>query len=77
METFALWKSKREKEHLKAIEQQQQDLKKGAKASSSLILSGKDLFSYDPSLFVDCEGAADERDYEEDEDWAEEVHPKP
>ena len=75
-ETFAAWKAKKEAERLAALEQQQKDAKKALKAGPSggaPLLSGKDLFSFNPALFVDSEGAADENDYAEDEDWAEEV----
>ncbi|KAL8270573.1 hypothetical protein Esti_005544 [Eimeria stiedai] len=79
-ETFAAWKAKKEAERLAALEQQQRELRKAAKGGAAAAagaaassLSGKDLFSFDPSLFVDVDGAADECDYEEDADWAEEV----
>ncbi|XP_026189944.1 zinc finger CCCH domain-containing protein 15 [Cyclospora cayetanensis] len=74
-ETFAAWKARKEAERLSELEQQQKDAKKAAKgaAGTGPLLSGKDLFSFNPSLFVDSEGAADERDYEEDLDWAEEM----
>lgn len=76
-ESFSLWKEKKEKERLLELHQQQKDARKGGPAkglpATGPLLSGKDLFSLDPSLFVDCEGAADEQDYEEDEDWNEEV----
>ncbi|KAL8438008.1 hypothetical protein Efla_003548 [Eimeria flavescens] len=78
-ETFAAWKAKKEAERLSALEKQR-ELKKAAKGGAAgaagaagASLSGKDLFSFDPSLFVDVDGAADECDYEEDADWAEEV----
>lgn len=76
VETFKAWKEKKEAERLLLLQQQQRDNKKGLGASrvqGTMPLSGKDLFSFDPSLFVDMEGAADEGDYEEDEDWQEEV----
>ncbi|KAL8445033.1 hypothetical protein Emed_005918 [Eimeria media] len=79
-ETFAAWKAKKESERLAALEKQQRELRKAAKGGAAAAagaaasaLSGKDLFSFDPSLFVDVDGAADECDYEEDADWAEEV----
>ncbi|KAL8451792.1 hypothetical protein Emag_002615 [Eimeria magna] len=79
-ETFAAWKAKKETERLAALEKQQRELRKavkggaaGAAGAAASALSGKDLFSFDPSLFVDVDGAADECDYEEDADWAEEV----
>ncbi|KAL8431304.1 hypothetical protein ACSSS7_005389 [Eimeria intestinalis] len=79
-ETFAAWKAKKEAERFAALEKQQRELRKaarggttGAPGGAASSLSGKDLFSFDPSLFVDVDGAADECDYEEDGDWAEEV----
>lgn len=74
-ESFARWKAEQEKRRLEQVEEQRSAAaKKAGGASRGLdVLSGRDLFSFDPSLFVDVEGAADEADYEEDADWQEEV----
>lgn len=69
LETFKAWKERKEKARLLAVEQERQTEAKKTGGKGLHVLSGKDLFTYDPSLFVDDEGAADEDDYAEDEDW--------
>ncbi|EPR60241.1 putative zinc finger (C-x8-C-x5-C-x3-H)-2 [Toxoplasma gondii GT1] len=67
LETFTAWKEKKEQERIAAVEAQRQaEAKKGGNRGLH-VLTGRDLFQYDPSLFVDDEGAAGEADYEEDE----------
>jgi len=44
---------------------------KGAKATKNALggfMSGKALFTYDPSLFQDDDNAADDKQYDEDSD---------
>jgi len=69
-ETFKAWKERREADRLAAVEaERQQDvLKKGGKGLE--CLSGKDLFTYDASLFVDDDGAASADEYDERDDNA-------
>ncbi|PFH37195.1 putative zinc finger (C-x8-C-x5-C-x3-H)-2 [Besnoitia besnoiti] len=67
LETFTAWKQKKEEERRAEVEAQRQaEAKKGGNRGLH-VLTGRDLFQYDPSLFVDDEGAAGEADYEEDE----------
>merc|ERR1712007_315429 len=64
-ETFKAWKERREADRLAAVEEERQQdvLKKGDKGLETL--SGKDLFTYDASLFVDDDGAASADEYDE------------
>lgn len=67
---FVCRKEAKEKERQDTVERARQAEAKRSGASNALnILSGRDLFMYDPSLFIDDAAAADERDYEEDEDY--------
>lgn len=68
LETFMAWKQRKEEERRAQVEAQRvAEAKKGGNKGLH-VLSGRDLFQYDPSLFVDDEGAAGEADYEEDEE---------
>ncbi|PHJ22063.1 zinc finger (c-x8-c-x5-c-x3-h)-2 [Cystoisospora suis] len=68
LETFTAWKQRKEEERRAQVEAQRvAEAKKGGNKGLH-ILSGRDLFQFDPSLFVDDEGAAGEADYEEDEE---------
>lgn len=58
-ETFMEWKKKKEREEEKA--------KAEAATSGKQQMSGRELFVYDPSLFVDDDGAADGDTYEFDQ----------
>jgi len=62
-ETFAKWKTDREeaKRRENELKVQREMTKKGKKAALS-VLSGKDLFAYDSTLFVDDEGAMEEEE---------------
>eukprot|EP00429_Kryptoperidinium_foliaceum_P056087 CAMPEP_0176087440 /NCGR_PEP_ID=MMETSP0120_2-20121206/43775_1 /TAXON_ID=160619 /ORGANISM="Kryptoperidinium foliaceum, Strain CCMP 1326" /LENGTH=365 /DNA_ID=CAMNT_0017421283 /DNA_START=87 /DNA_END=1184 /DNA_ORIENTATION=+ len=63
LETFTAWKAKREADRLAAVEEQAKNQKKaGAKVTG---LSGRDLFTFDASLFVDDDDAASEGEYDE------------
>ncbi|KAJ1609379.1 hypothetical protein OIY81_1384 [Cryptosporidium canis] len=59
-ESFMEWKKKKEKE--------EEDKAKADAAKHGKQMSGRDLFVYDPSLFVDDEDAAEGDTYEIDED---------
>eukprot|EP00921_Rhytidocystis_pertsovi_P022831 GHVQ01036379.1.p1 GENE.GHVQ01036379.1~~GHVQ01036379.1.p1 ORF type:complete len:370 (+),score=81.38 GHVQ01036379.1:423-1532(+) len=68
LETLTAWKEKKENERLAAVEQQRQAEAKRTGGRGLGVLTGRDLFAYDPSLFVDDEGAASEDEYAEDEE---------
>jgi len=44
------------------------EVKKGAKGKKGAIMSGKALFTYDPTLFRDDDDAVDDELYEEGSD---------
>lgn len=54
-ETFQAWKLRKKEEKRIELEEAK---KKAAKESGRSVMSGRDLFAYDPSLFVDDDGAA-------------------
>eukprot|EP01069_Polyplicarium_translucidae_P009482 Polyplicarium_translucidae@DN3321_c0_g1_i1.p1 len=64
-ETFEVWKQQQIDKQKAAEEQRQAEAKKGGKPQ---VLSGRDLFSWNPSLFVDDDEAASEEEYEESEE---------
>ncbi|CDJ57382.1 hypothetical protein, conserved [Eimeria maxima] len=68
-ETFAAWKAKRVEKKKAATEEKKKAV---AAAAAKHHLSGRDLFSFNPDIFVDCEGAADEEDYQHEEEEEEE-----
>jgi len=68
LETFTAWKKKKAEEKQKALEEQRKAeiaSKQKGNATKS-IMSGKALFTYDPTLFKDDDDAVDEELYEED-----------
>jgi len=66
-ETFKAWKEKREAERLAKVEaDRQENAKKGTKGLVGM--SGRDLFTYDASLFKDEEGAVSADEYDEREE---------
>lgn len=66
-ESFKAWKERREQMRLAAVEEAAKAAKaQGKKASAAM--SGKDLFTFDASLFVDDDGACSENEYECAED---------
>ncbi|CAE7250187.1 unnamed protein product [Symbiodinium sp. CCMP2456] len=66
-ETFKAWKEKREAERLAQVEaDRQENAKKGTKGLVGM--SGRDLFTYDASLFKDEEGAVSADEYDEREE---------
>eukprot|EP00922_Rhytidocystis_sp_ex-Travisia-forbesii_P037779 GHVS01056276.1.p1 GENE.GHVS01056276.1~~GHVS01056276.1.p1 ORF type:complete len:355 (+),score=71.54 GHVS01056276.1:714-1778(+) len=67
--TLTAWRENKETERMRALEETRVAEAKRTGGRGLHVLTGKDLFAYDPSLFVDDEGAAGEDDYNEDEDW--------
>eukprot|EP00931_Biecheleriopsis_adriatica_P085824 TRINITY_DN60612_c0_g1_i1.p1 TRINITY_DN60612_c0_g1~~TRINITY_DN60612_c0_g1_i1.p1 ORF type:complete len:369 (+),score=135.58 TRINITY_DN60612_c0_g1_i1:56-1162(+) len=69
LETFKAWKEKREAERLAKVEEERQEKVKKSGGGKGLVgMSGKDLFTYDASLFVDDEGAVSADEYDEREE---------
>merc|ERR1719502_1316596 len=54
-ETFKAWKEKKEKERKDRVEEERAALAKKTGGKGLAAMSGRDLFSYDASLFVDDE----------------------
>ena len=69
LETFLAWKKKKAEEKQKALEEQRKsEIQKKEKGNlTKSIMSGKALFTYDPTLFKDDDDAVDEDLYEEDQ----------
>lgn len=67
-ETFKAWKAKKEAERLAQLEKEKAEKSKNAKSKGNNAMSGRDLFTYDASLFVDDDEAADDKAYEDRED---------
>jgi len=67
-ETFKAWKEKKEKERLAKVEADRAALAKKTGGKGLAAMSGRDLFTYDASLFVDDDGAASADEYDERED---------
>lgn len=70
LEVFKKWKAERaEKKRLRKEEQKdkekEKDKDKPEKKTKSSILSGRELFTYDPTLFVDDDNAANTNEYED------------
>mmetsp|Transcript_9167 Transcript_9167/g.20240 ORF Transcript_9167/g.20240 Transcript_9167/m.20240 type:complete len:372 (-) Transcript_9167:134-1249(-) len=63
-ESFEAWKVSREAARLAAVQEQRDAAKKGG-AKGITGMSGRDLFTFDASLFVDDEGAVSANEYEE------------
>ena len=66
-ESFMAWKKRKEEERMAELERLINNEKKKGKKGTN-VLSGKDLFTFDPTLFVDDDEAAMDEDYEEDEE---------
>lgn len=67
-DTFMAWKEKKEAERLAEVEANRQDkIKKDGGGKGLVGMSGRDLFSYDASLFVDDDGAASDYDEREED----------
>eukprot|EP01068_Selenidium_serpulae_P015441 Selendium_serpulae@DN6214_c0_g1_i1.p2 len=65
-DSFKKWKIRKEEERLAAIEAERLKAAKKTGGKGLEVLTGKDLFTFDPSMFVDDLGAADECDYDEE-----------
>jgi len=63
-DTFAQWKFDRKKAREEAVEQKRKDAEKSKGGRGLHVMSGRDLFTFDPSLFVDDDDAADDDAYE-------------
>lgn len=70
-ESFAAWKKRREEKRASELEAKRVEEAKKTGTKGYSVLSGRALFSYDPSLFVD-DDAADDEVYEVKERDAEE-----
>lgn len=62
-------KAKKEQERRDAVEAARVAEQKKSGGRGLNALSGRDLFSFDPTLFIDDAEAAGEDDYQEDEDY--------
>jgi len=68
-ETFKAWKQMKEAERMEKVEEDRKALAKKTGGQGLAAMSGRDLFSYDASLFVDDDGAASEGAYDEREEY--------
>jgi len=76
-ESFKAWKEKREQQRLAQLEERRKEMAKKTGGKGLAALSGKDLFHFDASLFVDDDGAASADEYDEREEGSyEENNPK-
>jgi len=78
--SFQAWKEKKEAERLAVVEEQRKERQTKKGGGQGLVgMSGKDLFTYDATLFVDAddEGAVDADAYERDEDAPEDFDDGP
>jgi len=71
LDTFKAWKEKREAERLAQVESDRQKNVKDKGGKGLVGMSGKDLFTYDASLFVDDDGAVSADEYDERDEDAE------
>ena len=70
LETFLLWKEKRKKlKQDQLMRERQAEAKRSGVSNAVTALSGRDLFAFNPSLFVDDAEAAVEDDYQEDQEY--------
>lgn len=67
-ETFQAWKKKKEEERLSKVESDRSAEAKKSGGKALHVMSGRDLFTYDASLFVDDEEAAGADEYDEREE---------
>lgn len=67
LELFQKWKADKVAKREAEVEQKRQAAEKKAVGSGMGVMSGRDLFRYDPTLFQDDEDAA--ADYDVDEDY--------
>jgi ssDNA-binding Zn-finger/Zn-ribbon topoisomerase 1 len=67
LETFKAWKLKKEAEKLQKKESEEKEKAKEALKKPS-VMSGRALFAFDATLFQDDEAAANDEDYEVDDE---------
>lgn len=60
-ESLARWRAKKEQDRLDS-------LKESVTKENNAMLTGKDLFTFNPNLFMDDDGAAVDLDYDENND---------
>lgn len=65
LDTFKAWKEKREADRLAEVEAQSKENQKKSGTKNLVGMSGRDLFTFDASLFVDDDGAASADEYDE------------
>eukprot|EP00443_Scrippsiella_acuminata_P077705 CAMPEP_0115444922 /NCGR_PEP_ID=MMETSP0271-20121206/38648_1 /TAXON_ID=71861 /ORGANISM="Scrippsiella trochoidea, Strain CCMP3099" /LENGTH=390 /DNA_ID=CAMNT_0002870873 /DNA_START=118 /DNA_END=1288 /DNA_ORIENTATION=+ len=65
LDTFKAWKEKREADRLAQVQAESEKAKKKTGSTNLVGMSGKDLFTFDASLFVDDDGAASADEYDE------------
>ena len=68
LELFKKWKADKEVRRLAEVQVKREAAEKKSAGSGLGVMSGRDLFTYDPSLFVDDDEADDEQ-YEPDEEY--------
>jgi len=76
LESFMKWKEEKKRKKREEIEKQAKEAEAAAGKKGAPGLSGRALFTYDPTLFVDDADAAADDDYEfdGDESWQQEEH---
>lgn len=68
LETFKEWKKRKEEKRQKELEAKMLEESKKQSGKASHIMSGRALFKYDPTLFMDDADAVDEQEYQEREE---------
>eukprot|EP01015_Nassula_variabilis_P006430 TRINITY_DN1489_c0_g1_i4.p1 TRINITY_DN1489_c0_g1~~TRINITY_DN1489_c0_g1_i4.p1 ORF type:complete len:390 (+),score=127.55 TRINITY_DN1489_c0_g1_i4:151-1320(+) len=71
LESFLKWKEVKKVQKAQEQEKKRKEEAKKAGTKGFTILSGRALFTYDPTLFQDDADAAGDQDYEEDQDGGE------
>lgn len=67
-EVFLKWKADKQRKRQEDIETKKKEDEKKNKGGKQHLLSGRALFQFDPTLFVDDDEAADEKIYHEREE---------
>ena len=70
LELFNKWKADKEARRMAEVEVKRKEAEKKATGSGVSVMSGRDLFRYDPTLFADDEDAAEEYTIDEEYDPA-------
>jgi len=76
LERFQAWKEEKKRKKAEEVEAKRKSEAKKTGGKGLHVLSGRDLFIYDPSLFVDDEGAAENDEYETREELGDEKREK-